>query len=217
MAHTLGIVSLNLSLCLYLILFIPQIITNHKRQGVGISYGMHLILCLGYLADCLYGYGLHLNWQYRLVTVIGLLSLGYQHYQIYRYNGQDHPCFSLTTACLGAALITAIAFIHWPLSHTQYDAVGMLSNAAWLLYALPQIYKQAQQHSTAGLSCSFLYLTLTLSVLDGMTYWLLNWDYPSKIGHAIRVCEHLFLLYQVYRYRGNLCQQLGASSPMVNH
>ena len=46
-----------------------------------------ILLCLLLISWCdlIYGFGREMQWQYRMVTVVGLLSLSIQHYQFGRY------------------------------------------------------------------------------------------------------------------------------------
>src|SRR3989338_11149191 len=84
--HVIGEITLSLSTLIYFFWFLPQIYLNFKRKNTdGLSLWMHGLLLLGYSADLLYGFGRHMQWQYRLVTIVGLICLFVQHIQFGKY------------------------------------------------------------------------------------------------------------------------------------
>ena len=201
----LGNITLNTSLGIYLIWFAPQILLNFKRKDTeGLSMLMIGILCIGYISDLLYGFGRGMQWQYRLVTLIGLCGLAIQHYQFGRYGlhrtTQKTTYLLLNVAYLlflGYALFAIIGAYH---SKGFYDLAGMLANACWFVYMLPQIIKNHHQGSTEGLSRIFVWLSIFLNLCDITSAWALGWDYPSKIGPAVTLLGNLCLLSQVIYY-----------------
>src|SRR5438445_7099169 len=85
-AHTVGEITVNISSLIYFVWFVPQIWLNYRRKNTdGLSLWMHGLLLLGYSADLLYGFGRDMQWQYRMVTIVGLFFLFIQHYQFGRY------------------------------------------------------------------------------------------------------------------------------------
>ena len=183
----LGQITLNLSLTLYLLWFVPQLWLNARRHDTeGLSYWMHGLLFIGYLADLMYGFGRDMQWQYRMVTIIGLLCLSYQHYQIARYGLHDRVekiIFAIITLLILLGFSATIYDIT-TLSHSKqaYDTAGMMSNFCWFSFAIPQIIKNYRQKSTLGLSLMFVIISLLISLFDNISAWALYWDYPSKIG-----------------------------------
>lgn len=198
-------ISLNTSLFIYLIWLLPQIILNFKRQNTkGLSILMHGILCLGYVSDLVYGFGREMQWQYRTITIVGLISLAVQHYQFFRYglhNEKQKIIYVLLSALYILILCYAIGIIYWGgYSKEFYNFIGMLANACWLSYALPQIIKNYTNQSTEGLSLLFVLFAIFLNVCDATSAWTLNWDYPSKIGPAISFVSNMILIFQVIYY-----------------
>ncbi len=205
MALNVGEVSVTLSMSVYLVWFVPQIWLNFKRKNTeGLSLGMHGILCLAYLSDLIYGFGLGMQWQYRVVTVSGLLSLAIQHYQFGRFGLhrriQVLSYLVFSTLCIGLILVIFWLFVFKSYPRHFYDTVGMLSNILWLSYALPQIVKNFIWKSTVGLSPYFVVIALFLNLCDTTSAWALHWDYPSKVGVCIAWLEDSILLLQVIRY-----------------
>jgi uncharacterized protein with PQ loop repeat len=203
--QSIGNITLNLSLTVYLVWFVPQIILNFKRKDTeGLSMLMHGILCIGYLSDLMYGFGRDMQWQYRLVTIVGLCSLSIQHYQFGRYGlhraTEKYPYFALNVVYMALLIYVINVLILGVHSKAFYNHAGMLANACWFSYMLPQIIKNYRNQSTTGLSLGFVLLGLFLNVCDMTSAWTLGWDYPSKIGPAVTLLGNLFLLSQVFSY-----------------
>lgn len=202
---SIGQITLNISLTIYLIWFVPQILLNFKRkQTSGLSLLMHGILYLGYLTDLLYGFGLGMQWQYRAVTIVGLLSLTIQHYQFYRYDLQQRSQ-NLTYKLLTGVYLLILAYAVLAISlhyHSKafYDLAGMVANGCWLCYMFPQIITNYRQRSTQGLSSAFVILAIFLNLCDSASAWTLGWDYPSKIGPAVALVGNAILFFQVIIY-----------------
>jgi len=220
--QTIGQISLNISATIYLIWFVPQIFLNFKRKDVkGLSILMHSILCIGYLCDLMYGFGREMQWQYKMVTIVGLLSLSVQHYQFFRYGLQQlnyrriYTILSLVCILLLGYIIFTIPLNYH--SKNFYDAAGMIANLAGITYMLPQIVKNHTNASTVGLSLSFIMLGIFLKSCDILSAYSLDWDYPSKIGPAVSLMGSLILVGQVIyftrKYLPN--RQSGAPNPAV--
>lgn len=203
--HSIGEISVNASLLIYFIWFVPQLVLNAKRRDTeGLSMLMHALLCVGYSADLMYGFGRHMQWQYRAVTVIGLISLTIQHYQFGRYGLHSHRekgsyiAISLIFIGLFCYAIYNIDATHR--SKQFYDLAGVVSSTCWFTYMLPQIIKNFMNKSTKGLSMQFVVLSLLLSVCDIISAWTLGWDYPSKIGAPLTLVKKSILLGQGVYY-----------------
>jgi uncharacterized protein with PQ loop repeat len=202
--HMIGELSLSLSTVIYCIWFIPQLWLNFKRKDTqGLSIWMHGLLLFGYCADLLYGFGEHMPWQYRAVTIIGLMSLGIEHIQFGRY-GLRTRCDTLnyTTISTLALLMFSYALYNLFEEHhhiSYYNIMGGLSAGCWFLYMLPQIVKNYYQKSTKGLSKSFVILSIIISICDTTSAYALGWSWPSLIGAPLTLVKKTILLWQ-YRY-----------------
>lgn len=205
MMSNIGHFTLNISMAVYLIWFFPQIFLNFKRKDTeGLSLFMHGVLCFGYLCDLIYGFGLGMQWQYRIVTFSGLASLAVQHYQFGRY-GLHRPSEKYSYLALNLLFLAFFIYVILSLNDTSstrnfYDFFGMLANACWAAYMLPQIIKNYFNRSAQGLSPYFVLLGIFLNINDSTSAWTLSWDYPSKIGPLITLCGNLILISQVYFY-----------------
>lgn len=205
--HAIGEISISISTAIYFVWFVPQIWLNQKRRDTeGLSYWMHGLLLLGYCADLLYGFGLHMQWQYRAVTIFGLLSLLVEHWQIGRYglHRRSEVINYLIISALCFALLTyATSAILWGHhDHAYYSFMGVISNTCWFLYVLPQIVKNYIAKSTQGLSIGFVIISIALSICDVISAYTLGWDWPSLIGAPVALGKKAILLWQ-YRYYKN--------------
>lgn len=214
--HFIGEVSINLSLFVYFIWFLPQIRVNFKRRSTeGLSMFMHGLLCIGYIADLMYGFGRHMPWQYRMVTCSGLASLAVQHYQFGRFglhkNTEKISYIFISVACL---ILLGYAFYNLDLTRRSknfYDIAGVISNASWFCYVIPQIIKNYKNKSVEGLSLSFVLFSIILSVCDAVSAWTLGWDYPSKIGAPLTLIKKSVLLMQMKYYKNKQPRQVLAA------
>jgi uncharacterized protein with PQ loop repeat len=190
---------------IYLVWFIPQVFLNFKRKDTeGLSMLMHGILCIAYLSDLVYGFGLNMQWQYRTVTIVGLCSLSIQHYQFGRY-GLHRLAEKYTYLGLNLIFFVLLLYAIYAIKlsfygRSFYDFAGMLANACYLSYMLPQTIKNYVNKSTLGLSVYFVFIAIILNICDSTSAWTLGWDYPSKIGPAFSLAGNSILLFQIIYY-----------------
>lgn len=203
--QTLGMLTLNISFSIYLIWFIPQILLNFKRKSTaGLSLMMHCLLCSGYLCDLLYGFGREMQWQYRTVTLVGLVSLCIQHFQFGRYGfstvteKRNYIAFTVFYLIFSYYAVFSLTFDY--MNKEFYTVAGMLAHICWLIYAVPQIIQNQFKKSTIGLSSAFIFLAICLNICDLTSAWTLGWAYPSKIGPAFSLFLNITMLLQIIRY-----------------
>lgn len=204
-AHLIGEISLSISSFVYFIWFLPQLWMNYKCKNMdGLSLWMHGLLLLGYSADLLYGFGRHMQWQYRAITIVGLIFLFIQHLQFARYDLHSKSQIThykilsfLVILVFGYALYNFV-FIHH--SKQYYDISGFISDMCWMTYLFPQIIKNFVNKSVKGLSVTFVILTLLLTVLDGISTFALHWDWPSVLNIFISLAKKSILVFQVLYY-----------------
>ncbi|MCX7120480.1 MAG: PQ-loop repeat-containing protein [Gammaproteobacteria bacterium] len=205
-AHTLGEITLSISSVVYFIWFLPQLWLNFKRKNTdGLSLWMHGLLLLGYSADLVYGFGRHMQWQYRMVTIVGLISLFAQHVQFFRYGLHSRAIknnFTLLTVLASIAFFYAVFNCTFGLHSKKYDDVaGFVSDLCWMFYLLPQIIKNYIAKSTVGLSPWFIILAIFLSLLDMTSTFALGWDWPSILGAGISLAGKAVLIFQILLYQ----------------
>src|SRR3990167_7344106 len=204
-SHLLGEITLSISSVIYFIWFLPQLYLNFKRKHTdGLSLWMHGLLLLGYSADLLYGFGRHMQWQYRMVTIVGLVCLFVQHCQFGRY-GEKTKTFILNYSLLSflTCIVFSYAILNFTLLHhhkNYYDIAGFVSDSCWATYLFPQIIKNFRQKSTRGLSVWFVILSIVLGMLDMTSALSLHWDWPSLLNSSIGLFKKLILIFQFAYY-----------------
>lgn len=206
MHHTIGEITLSFSTLVYFIWFVPQLWLNFKRRDTeGLSYWMHGLLFMGYCADLMYGFGEHMQWQYRAVTIVGLLSLCIEHIQIGRY-GLHSRAEKWNYVGISLLVLVMLCYALYSLIDVRhrmsfYNAMGMISNVCWFLWVLPQIIKNYVRKSTEGLSLAFVLISVLLSACDLVSAYSLNWSWPSLLGAPLTLIKKTVLLLQYYIYR----------------
>ncbi|PHQ80706.1 MAG: hypothetical protein COB66_04115 [Coxiella sp. (in: Bacteria)] len=202
MQQLIGNIALNISFLVYLVLYLPQVIHNLRRRSTeGLSFLMHIILVIGYTADMMYGFGRHMQWQYRVVSIVGLICLTVQHIQIGAYQKKLTANYVLATLLIVGWLGYALYAMLTPnLPARIYIDAGLVAWGTGVVYTLPQIWKNYRFASSMGVSILFIYFDIISSSCDTISAWCLNWDYPSKFGSPIECVLGLFLLIQVYFY-----------------
>lgn len=200
--HTIGLISLNLSTCIYFFWFIPQLALTFKRKNTsGLSFAMHSLLTIGYISDLMYGFGCAMPVQYKCVSICGLGYLSIQHYQFIAFNKLKWKTI-LTTALLISFLIFSVHIIVFEhRSREFFDTFGMVSNICWFSFMLPQILKNYRRNSVDGLSARFVMLSIFSSGLDTLAAYALGWDWPSKVGAPIGFIQQSIVLWQCFFYK----------------
>lgn len=205
-AHLLGEITLSVSTVVYFIWFVPQLLMNFRRKNTdGFSLWMHGLLFIGYCADLLYGFGRHMQWQYRLVTISGLFFLTIEHVQFWLYGNHTRSQrinFYILTIVIGVLLFYA-AYNVYEINHSKhyYNLAGYLSDFCWMTYIIPQIIKNYQLKSTKGLSPSFVIMSIVLTMLDMVSTFALHWALPSVISQFITLAKKSILIGQMYYYK----------------
>ena len=198
----LGQLTLNLSFVLYLFVYLPQIIHNHKKKQLhALSLGMHFILFSAYLLDLMYGFLNHYPWQYKLVSCVGVFLMLVQHVQlaVFLWKKNDFLWFGVCfLALFVATIVILLGFMFVDFFRAEVCWVlGWCSRVFFLSYIIPQLIKNIKLNSASAVSLYFVFLSLILSCLDTLSAWCLDWGWPNKLGSPISILLMGFLLYQI--------------------
>lgn len=207
-SHSIGEITLSISTVIYIVWFLPQIWENFQRKSTqGLSLWMHGLLLLGYTIDLMYGFGRHMQWQYRLVTITGLMCLFVQHIQFALYNLKSKTAYWNYVAL---TVLVLIVFVYSILNLTvfhhgkwYYDMTGYVESVCYFSYLFPQIIKNFHEKSTDGLSSLFVVFSILLNLLDFTSALALHWDLPSLLMPTIDFAKKSILVFQIYYYRDN--------------
>jgi uncharacterized protein with PQ loop repeat len=204
--NSVGFVTLNLSLILYLFFYLPQLIFNFRYKRLGeLSFGLHALLFFAATADVFYAFGRIDQWQYRLVSVLMLLSLLVQHVHIFYYR----KCFSfgfIKWCALSVFIIIVscsafffVLIVKQPMA--IYIVMGWASQVAYWTYGLPQIIKNRNSTHANAISMLFVAIGVAAALLDLMSAWIFSWGAPSLYGGFVAVALQGYLFYQCYSVR----------------
>ncbi|MCX7124731.1 MAG: PQ-loop repeat-containing protein [Gammaproteobacteria bacterium] len=197
MLPIVGKISLNVSLVLYLINYAPQIIHNKMRhQTAGLSFYFHQLLLFSSITDLIYGIGVHMPWQYRLVSVSAIFYLFTQHIQIKEVI-HDRLFYNASCFVIIITIVGCLCLYFFKQSKSLFISFGYLSQIAGWISFFPQIIKNIG--STAALSLSLIYLLIDLfsNICDNVSAWVLSWPMPSKLGALFSTLICLVLIYQL--------------------
>lgn len=196
MTHMIGKISLNVSLVLYFINYAPQIIHNQIRHQLsGLSFYFHYLLLTSCIADLIYGVGLHMPWQYRLVSISGVLYLLIQHSQIKKVI-LDRSFHYATYFTILIAVIGFLCLYFFKQDKSLFIAWGYLSEVAGWISCFPQIFKNIGSSAALSLSIIYLLLDLLSSVCDNISAWIFSWPTPSKLDAIFSVVICFIFIYQ---------------------
>lgn len=202
----IGSVSLNISFVIYLIVYIPQIIHNQKVTNlVQLSLWLHLLLYVSYAFDLLYGFSSHLPWQYKTVSVVGLSLVSIQHAQLTRLFINKPLLFqSIGFVCvfIMMAIVIFCFFIcyHGTVNPQTTLVFGSIARFCGFIYCLPQLIKNAYLKTSAAISTPFIYLNLSLALLDTISAWCLDWGWPNKLAAPASIFLMMVMLWQIKHY-----------------
>ncbi|AXA33871.1 PQ-loop domain-containing transporter [Francisella adeliensis] len=181
--QNIGYITLNISLVIYFIHFIPQTIHNQfKHTTINISLWTHSFMILANCFDLIYAIGFDFQWQYICVAVVLLSFLFIQQLQI--LSDRRNRLMILHTFCIFIFLLVCIFLITFIKSINKEFLLifGVASSVAYNTYWLPQIYKNFKQKRADGFSIYFLNLSLILKLCDISSGIFLNWPLVSVIS-----------------------------------
>lgn len=198
--QTIGNYSLNISMVTYIIMYLPQLYHNNKGRLTDLSLLFHGLLIFYYLTDLMYGFGLLMPWQYRLVSVVGFVCLLIQHLQLFKiYRNKRYFIYSTYGLCLFG--IFGFFSVFYAFTKTFFIVIGYFSQVIGLFYTIPQIYKNIGSCAALSLNIGYLGLVFICSSCDNISAWTLHWPTPSKFGAIIRIFFVSILIFQWFLSR----------------
>lgn len=199
--QAIGQITLNISLFIYLVYFVPQIIHNHFNQKTfEISLWTHWGMLMANGLDLVYGYGYGLPWQYLLVTWISLSFLLLQQWQIYL---QSSNCSCGQHLIVHIFVITMIAMAFHP-PKSALLIVGFVSVGLYSLYWLPQVLKNYRHKYVEGFSVWFIALNAIALCCDLISASVLGWPLPSILSPILILTLLMILLLQYRHYHKSI-------------
>jgi hypothetical protein len=215
-AELIGQLSLSLSFLFYCLYFLPQIWHNRRPENARtISNWLQLTYVLGYCSDWLYGAAAHLEWQYRCVTLIGILALCYQQWQMrprLPSNKAHYRRLSTLVAMMVASAL--IGSLYLPARQPQMvNSLGTLSMLCSIFAFVPQLVRNYQHKNGQAISHAFIAITLICACLDMVSAIFLHWPWPSLVGPPALFLLHLACWLQQAHYRRPGMAEARSTSP----
>lgn len=200
----IGTVTLNISTLLYFVWLVPQLfVTQQRHSAHELSLSMHAVLLLGYMADLVYGIGVNLPTQYKLVSAAGLVALLIEHYQIWKYGltqKNQINFYLLTFFFCGMIMFIGYHFTHSAHTPYFYSYIGTFTFVCWIVFIWPQIIKNQRTKSTIGFSIYSIFISIIAGICDVTSAFTLNWPLVSQIGAVIILLPKFIFLGQFYYY-----------------
>ena len=203
--HNIGYITLNISLIIYIVHFLPQTLHNQfKHTTVNISLWTHTLMIVANALDLVYAVGFGLEWQYILVDVILISFLLIQQLQIFCHRKDKFIIFHTAFIFLFLFIIVFLTS-YITIAKTYLLLLGSFSGVVYNIYWLPQIYKNYKQKNADGFSIYFLGLSLTTILCDISSAICLDWPIISVLtsaGLSILISLQIFqyFLYKAKRF-----------------
>ena len=197
----IGHITLNISLFIYFVHFLPQIIHNQRaHKTYEISLFTHSFMILANSLDLVYGVGFHLQWQYILVDVVLLTYLFIQQMQILR--DRFNKYILLHTFIIVLFLIVILVLILYKNPSKDYLLTfGSISGIVYNIYWLPQIYKNFRQKEAQGFSIYYILIGVISISCDISSAIFLGWPIVSVITSVCLLSLHLIQILQYFYYK----------------
>ena len=196
----LGKTTLRISFFAYLFFLLPQIWHNSKKKTTkNLSLMTHILLLVGYISDCIYGWGFSMPIEYKSVTIVGLISLCVQHFQFFLSSKESNSLKSYFSLSVGLLLYFSFSLYFLTsgvLSREILTAYGFIAFGCWSSFSIPQIIYNFKKNTSEGISLSFILLGIVASTCDVISAWTLNWGIPNKFGSPISLLFKLVLASQ---------------------
>ena len=182
--QNIGYITLNISLIIYLVNFLPQTLHNQfKHTTVNISLWTHTLMIMANALDLVYAVGFGLEWQYILVDIILISFLLIQQFQILNDRKGRFMVFHSLLILLFLFLIVLV-ILYVTVATNYLLVVGSFSGVVYNIYWLPQIYKNYKQKNAKGFSIYFLGLSLISVLCDISSAICLGWPIISVLTSA---------------------------------
>jgi hypothetical protein len=134
-------------------------------------------------------------WQYRLVSISGVLYLLIQHSQIKKVI-LDRSFHYATYFTILIAISGFLGLYFFKQNKSLFIAWGYFSEVTGWISCFPQIVKNIGSSAALSLSIIYLLLDLLSNVCDNISAWIFSWPMPSKLDAVFSILVCLILIYQ---------------------
>ncbi|AJI54808.1 PQ-loop repeat-containing protein [Francisella philomiragia] len=194
-----GQIIFNISIILYCVQFIPQIIHNYKNKNSlsNISVLTQLGIFITVLCDIIQTISFGYEWQYATVAIIYLIGVSIQQLQISIFHKKLPEIVNFSFIILFMLALLAMGSDNEKI-YSLIEYIGFIVNT---LYWLPQIYKNHKQKRADGFCLCFILIALIGTSLYIASSFILSWG-PTFTPNALIILPALIiLLVQKFYYK----------------
>lgn len=187
---------------LYVGCFIPQVVTNHRRQSTdGLSNTTIFIYFFGYLIEILYAFFLNLPLALKVMIPLGALVAFALVVQRLCYDPSPQHRWKVITLYSGvvtAFLLTA----WWGQSHPYLvgHVCGWVGSFCWFAYQIPQVYKVHSRRSVEGFNYWFVIIASIGAIIEIAAAIIIPLPAQGLFNGSRGLFFNMILTYQFYKY-----------------
>ena len=205
----IGIYTINISFAMHFFVYIPQIIHNRKyKTKMQISALTQCTMLIAYGSNVIFGITHNMPWQYATISLVLLLPTFFQQYQMY-FSKSYHKAWHIFAIIWAITIVVVVSLYlmsnHWSASFNYifdkitYQTVNIASTI-YMVYWLPQIYRNFKNKTANGFAMIFLYIGLTEAVLNSFTAIAYKYPLISLITGIEVGIMLIIVMYQHYIY-----------------
>ncbi|WP_440682670.1 PQ-loop repeat-containing protein [Cysteiniphilum halobium] len=207
MLSYLGEFTLNLSLALYFIHFLPQLYHNiYKPNYNNISLNTQIMYLGATSLDLIYGLGFNYQWQYIAVDIVYLSTLSIQQFQLMYARIFSIFIHILSFLWIIFIVITAVVLVR--LGHKSqgfhigsndnliFWISGYISSFLWIILWFPQIIKNFFYKTSGGYSLPFIVIGVIITLSDITSALIYHWKWLNLLTSIINFLSYFCLFIQ---------------------
>lgn len=203
---TIGEITLNLSLLIYICYFLPQLWHNYRGHHTDhISLMTQALMVFANSLDLIFGIGNHLQWQYILVSILTLTALFIQQCQILTYTHKQKKALTKVklhslVVLIWLVFLGAIALFELIPKDVALTA-GWISSFIYIGYWIPQVYYNFVHKVADGFSVIYLVLALIANGCDLISALAFGWPLSRVWLALVLISFMVIMLIQNWRYQ----------------
>ena len=153
-----------------------------------------------------YGIADEMPLQYRIVSAVGLCLVMLQHIQLLKFHIQKRSFFLIKLGFLFIISHAALYYVLFSrlnttgLSSNTILMLGIVARGCEIIYCVPQIFKNRIARSASAVSRHFIYLNILVAVLETLSAWCLDWEWPNKVVSPLCILVMFIILLQHQKY-----------------
>lgn len=187
---------------LYVACFLPQVVTNYRRQSTdGLSNATIFIYFFGYLVEILYAFFLDLPIALKVMIPMGAGVAGTLVIQRLYYDPQ--PEYRVRTMAAYGLVLIAFLIGVWAGQHHPHfvgHLCGWVGSLCWFAYQVPQVYKVHTRRSVKGFNFWFILIASIGAFIEVAAAIIIPLPAQGLFNGTRGLFFNLILTLQFYRY-----------------